>query len=141
MAPLPNALFSHCGADEFSSSAYETSGPVDLGRFITSTIVVTGFALPIVLAHSEIIRPSACVMSTIGGAYVDVLVQPNVLISFKTPDWFMAPYLPTRRLSSKKKNLNEMIELCRVYGKQQVAITTVLCFLPFISRPTYLLHP
>jgi hypothetical protein len=70
MAPLPNALFSHCGADEFSSSAYETSGPVDLGRFITSTIVVTGFALPIVLAHSEIIRPSACVMSTIGGALV-----------------------------------------------------------------------
>lgn len=67
LAPLPNALFSHCGSDEFASSAYENSGPVDLGRFITSIFVVTGFALPIVLAHSEVIRPVACVMSIVGG--------------------------------------------------------------------------
>ncbi|KAF9246509.1 vacuolar protein sorting 55 superfamily protein [Melanogaster broomeanus] len=69
LAPLPNALFAHCGGDEFSS--YESSaGPVDLGRFITSTIVVTGFALPVVLTHSEVIRPGACAMSIIGGALV-----------------------------------------------------------------------
>lgn len=67
LAPLPNAVFSHCGGDEFSAS-YEGSGPVDLGRFITSFIVVTGFALPIVLTHSEIIRPGACAMSIVGGA-------------------------------------------------------------------------
>lgn len=66
LAPLPNALFSHCGGDEFSAS-YEGSGPMDLGRFITSFVVVTGFALPIVLMHSEIIRPGACVMSVVGG--------------------------------------------------------------------------
>jgi len=69
LAPLPNALFSQCGGDEFSAT-YEGSGPVDLGRFLTSTIVVTGFAFPIVLTHSEIIRPGACVMSIIGGALV-----------------------------------------------------------------------
>ncbi|KAF9227912.1 vacuolar protein sorting 55 [Gyrodon lividus] len=69
LAPLPNALFAHCGGDEFSS--YESStGPVDLGRFITSTIVVTGFALPVVFTHSEVIRPGACVMSIIGGGLV-----------------------------------------------------------------------
>ncbi|KAF8136368.1 vacuolar protein sorting 55 superfamily protein [Boletus edulis] len=69
LAPLPNALFAHCGGDEFSS--YEAnSGPVDLGRFITSVIVVTGFALPIVLTHSEVIRPGACAMSIIGGGLV-----------------------------------------------------------------------
>ncbi|KIJ69382.1 hypothetical protein HYDPIDRAFT_179214 [Hydnomerulius pinastri MD-312] len=68
LAPLPNALFAHCGGDEFSS--YEGSGPVDLGRFITSTVVVTGFALPVVLTHSEVIRPGACVMSIIGGGLV-----------------------------------------------------------------------
>lgn len=69
LAPLPNALFAHCGGDEFSS--YETNaGPVDLGRFITSIIVVSGFALPVVLTHSEVIRPGACVMSTIGGGCV-----------------------------------------------------------------------
>lgn len=66
LAPLPNALFSHCGSDEFSAS-YEGSGPIDLGRFITSVVVVTGFALPIVLAHSEVIKAGACIMSIIGG--------------------------------------------------------------------------
>ncbi|CAL1704448.1 unnamed protein product [Somion occarium] len=69
LAPLPNAVFAHCGGDDFSTD-YEGSGPVDLGRFITAIIVVTGFALPLVLAHSEIIRPAACAMSIIGGALV-----------------------------------------------------------------------
>ncbi|KZV62839.1 vacuolar protein sorting 55 [Peniophora sp. CONT] len=69
MAPLPNALFSQCGADDFSD--YEsTHGPADLGRFITSIFVVTGFALPLVLAHAEVITPGASVMSIIGGGLV-----------------------------------------------------------------------
>ncbi|TCD71883.1 kinesin motor protein cin8 [Steccherinum ochraceum] len=69
LAPLPNAIFAHCGGDDFSTD-YEGSGPVDLGRFITSTVVVTGFALPLVLAHSEIIKPGACAMSIVGGGLV-----------------------------------------------------------------------
>lgn len=69
LAPLPNAVFAHCGADDFSTDG-EGSGPVDLGRFITAMVVVTGFALPLVLAHSGVIHPTACVMSIIGGAYV-----------------------------------------------------------------------
>lgn len=68
LAPLPNALFSHCGSDELSS--YEGSAPVDLGRFITALFVVTGFALPIVLAHSHVIDVKACVMSITGGGCV-----------------------------------------------------------------------
>ncbi|EKM55574.1 uncharacterized protein PHACADRAFT_256286 [Phanerochaete carnosa HHB-10118-sp] len=69
LAPLPNALFAHCGGDDLTAD-YEGSGPVDLGRFLTSFVVVTGFALPLVLAHSEIIRPGACAMSIIGGSLV-----------------------------------------------------------------------
>lgn len=69
IAPLPNALFSHCGSDDFSGS-YESNGAVDLGRFLTSLIVVTGFAFPIVLAHSGVITNSACAMSIVGGGYV-----------------------------------------------------------------------
>ncbi|KAJ3559109.1 hypothetical protein NM688_g537 [Phlebia brevispora] len=69
LAPLPNAIFSHCGNDDFTTD-YEGSGPIDLGRFITATVVVTGFALPLVLTHSDIIRPGACAMSIIGGALV-----------------------------------------------------------------------
>jgi len=70
LAPLPNALFSHCGADDFSTDYGEGSSPVDLGRFITAFIVVTGFSLPLVLAHSEIIKSGASVMSLIGGGLV-----------------------------------------------------------------------
>ncbi|KAG6909695.1 hypothetical protein DXG01_015896 [Tephrocybe rancida] len=66
VAPLPNAVFAHCGSDDYG----ESSGPVDLGRFLTSIIVVSGFALPIILAHSEVINPKACVMSIIGGGLV-----------------------------------------------------------------------
>ncbi|KAI6109215.1 vacuolar protein sorting 55 protein [Pisolithus croceorrhizus] len=69
LAPLPNALFAHCGADDFSAHE-STASAVDLGRFITATVVVTGFALPIVLTHSEVIKPAACVMSIIGGGLV-----------------------------------------------------------------------
>ncbi|KAJ6502506.1 vacuolar protein sorting 55 superfamily protein [Mycena sanguinolenta] len=71
LAPLPNALFAHCGSDEFTGS-YEggSSGPVDLGRFITAMIVTSGFALPLVLAHAQVIHPAACVMSIIGGSLV-----------------------------------------------------------------------
>ncbi|KAL0946869.1 hypothetical protein HGRIS_013035 [Hohenbuehelia grisea] len=70
LAPLPNAIFSHCGADDFAGSYENSSGPVDLGRFITAMIVVTGFALPIVLAHSAVITPGSCAMSIIGGGLV-----------------------------------------------------------------------
>jgi hypothetical protein len=69
LAPLPNALFAHCGGDEFSSND-GASGAVDLGRFLTSIVVVTGFALPVVLTHSEVVKPGACAMSIIGGGYV-----------------------------------------------------------------------
>ncbi|KIM87114.1 hypothetical protein PILCRDRAFT_815575 [Piloderma croceum F 1598] len=69
LAPLPNAIFSQCGGDEFSAS-YEGSGPEDLGRFITAIIVVTGFAFPLVLTHSEVITSGACAMSIVGGGLV-----------------------------------------------------------------------
>jgi len=74
LAPLPNALFSHCGSDEFAAS-YENSGPIDFGRFITSIVVVSGFALPIVLAHSGIIHPNASAMSIVGGGLVYGTIQ------------------------------------------------------------------
>lgn len=72
LAPLPNALFAHCTPDDFiSSQDYDASSPaVDLGRFITSCIVITGFGLPLILQHAEIIKPVASYMSIGGGACV-----------------------------------------------------------------------
>lgn len=107
LAPLPNALFSHCGSDELSGG-YEGSGPLDLGRFITSMFVVTGFALPVVLAHSEVIRPGACVMSIIGGGYTHLRLSCYEAADFDVSDWSMGRYWLTRRHSSRKTpNLTE----------------------------------
>ena len=80
LAPLPNALFPHCGSNDFSA---ESSGLVDLGRFITSIIVVTGFAFPIVLAHAEVIRMGACVTSIVGGGWAFSLL-PSFIRFFDT---------------------------------------------------------
>lgn len=101
LAPLPNALFSHCGSDEFAGS-YDgaSSGPVDLGRFITAMIVTSGFALPIVLAHAEVIRNAACVMSILGGGYVGHPAVHSTGLLY--PALFMAQYWPTPLLSGRK---------------------------------------
>ena len=71
LAPLPNALAGSCArASEFSPEYDATSPIIDFGRFMTSCVVVTGFALPIALAHAQVIHPAASVMSIIGGGLV-----------------------------------------------------------------------
>ncbi len=109
LAPLPNALFSHCGADDFSTDYGEGSSPVDLGRFITAFIVVTGFSLPLVLAHSEIIKSGASIMSLIGGGYVRSYSVASALPCLLTTSAFtsraalyMGLLWPTQPLSDKK---------------------------------------
>jgi hypothetical protein len=47
-----------------------SSSYTDFGRFLTGMLVTTGLALPLLLAHSEIIQPAACWMSMAGGALV-----------------------------------------------------------------------
>lgn len=69
LAPLPNAIFSHCSnPDDFIENA--GSSFVDLGRFLTGFLVVMGVALPAVLAHSGVITVAAGVMSMVGGLLV-----------------------------------------------------------------------
>jgi len=67
-APLPNSLFANCRGDDFAGD--EGSGAIDFGRFVTSVIVVTGFAFPLILAHADVIKKEACVMSIVGGGLV-----------------------------------------------------------------------
>jgi len=68
-APLPNSLCARCaGADDFSADY--NSAYVDFGNWLTSGIVVMGFALPITLAHTGVITEMAGIMSIAGGALV-----------------------------------------------------------------------
>ncbi|KAK0273269.1 Vacuolar protein sorting-associated protein 55 [Friedmanniomyces endolithicus] len=47
-----------------------SSSIVELGRFMTGFLVVMGVALPVVLAHCDLIRPEAMVMSIVGGLLI-----------------------------------------------------------------------
>ncbi len=70
-APFPNALAAAGVRSSDFSAEYDNSSPIiDFGRFMTSIMVVTGFALPIVLAHAQVIHPVASVMSIAGGGLV-----------------------------------------------------------------------
>jgi len=69
LAPLPNWICGRCSnPDDFVESS--GSAVVDFGRFCTGFLVVMGIALPAVLAHSEIIRIPAMIMSIVGGLLI-----------------------------------------------------------------------
>jgi hypothetical protein len=69
LAPVPNWICSHCAnPDDFVESS--GAAVLDLGRFCTGFLVVMGLALPVILAHAEIIRVPAMIMSVIGGLLI-----------------------------------------------------------------------
>ncbi|CEJ89847.1 Putative Vacuolar protein sorting 55 [[Torrubiella] hemipterigena] len=69
IAPIPNWICSRCAnPDDFVESS--GAAVLDLGRFFTGFFVLMGMALPVVLAHSEIIRVEAMIMSIVGGLLI-----------------------------------------------------------------------
>ncbi|KAF4876201.1 Vacuolar protein sorting-associated protein 55 [Colletotrichum siamense] len=74
LAPIPNWICSRCAnPDDFVESS--GAAVLDLGRFCTGFLVVMGIvtvsaALPIVLAHSDLIQIEAMFMSIIGGLLI-----------------------------------------------------------------------
>ncbi|KAL0087880.1 vacuolar protein sorting 55-domain-containing protein [Phycomyces blakesleeanus] len=93
LAPLPNEIFGRCSEehgselwnDEYAiyisleyllqllinfDNSDNSSSFTDAGRFITGILIVTGFCLPFVLAHAEVITVPAMIMSIIGGVLV-----------------------------------------------------------------------
>ena len=46
------------------------AGVLDLGRFLTGALVITGLALPIALTHSHVITTAACALSISGGVLI-----------------------------------------------------------------------
>jgi hypothetical protein len=67
LAPLPNLVCARCaaGLDDSYQRAF-----FDAGYFLTGLLITSGFALPAVLAHLEIMSTSALVMALAGGLIV-----------------------------------------------------------------------
>jgi len=74
LAPFPNLI---CGKHEDHSFSGEGgSGIKDLGYFLTGFLVISGFGIPAVLAHSQIIPLAAMGLALAGGliVYATILV-------------------------------------------------------------------
>eukprot|EP01113_Clastostelium_recurvatum_P045219 TRINITY_DN773_c0_g2_i1.p1 TRINITY_DN773_c0_g2~~TRINITY_DN773_c0_g2_i1.p1 ORF type:complete len:130 (-),score=33.44 TRINITY_DN773_c0_g2_i1:126-515(-) len=74
LAPFPNLI---CGRHEdHSFSGDGGSGIKDLGFFLTGFLVISGFGIPAVLAHSKIIPIEAMALALAGGlvVYATILV-------------------------------------------------------------------
>ncbi|KAI9365440.1 vacuolar protein sorting 55 [Zopfochytrium polystomum] len=69
LAPIPNWVAKRVagGSDFFSE---ENRGVLETGYFVTSFFVVSGFAIPFVLAHASLISVPAMYMSLIGGILI-----------------------------------------------------------------------
>ncbi|OQE19273.1 hypothetical protein PENFLA_c019G02287 [Penicillium flavigenum] len=69
VAPLPNWICQRCAnPDDFMDSS--SNSAMDFGRFLTGFLVLTGIALPIVLARSGAIEIPAMIMSIFGGLLI-----------------------------------------------------------------------
>ncbi|CAH7688773.1 vacuolar protein sorting 55 [Phakopsora pachyrhizi] len=83
ISPLPKFLASNCMGSDYELSADYSNVPLETADFFTSMLLTTGVALPLVLAHSDIINQSACYMSIAGGALVYTTI--TVYSHFFTP--------------------------------------------------------
>ncbi|KAG9293776.1 hypothetical protein G9A89_019113 [Geosiphon pyriformis] len=74
LAPIPNIIFSSRAGNEEILSDNTPNGFKDFSQFLTAVLLVTGFCLPYVLAHSGAITYIAMVMSIGGGAFVYITI-------------------------------------------------------------------
>lgn len=87
IAPLPNALFGRYVSSD--PLADVSTSVADFGKFLTAMLVVSGFGLPVVLAHSEIITRAAMVMGISGGGLVyGTIIAYSVVFSGRSDDGF-----------------------------------------------------
>ncbi|KAI9291793.1 vacuolar protein sorting 55 superfamily protein [Neoconidiobolus thromboides FSU 785] len=76
-AAIPNPLCQRCSnINEDILSDNNNNGFSDAGKFLTSVFVVSGFGLPLVLSHSNLIEPMAATLSISGG----LLIYASILL-------------------------------------------------------------
>ncbi|KAI9100665.1 vacuolar protein sorting 55 [Phlyctochytrium arcticum] len=71
LAPLPNLICGRVdGGGDIWSDGGDRRGIAETGTFITSFLVISGFGIPMVLAHAGKIQEMAMAMSVTGGLMV-----------------------------------------------------------------------
>jgi len=73
LAPLPNLMCSRCGTDPLDVSGRNFK---DLGFFLTGALVISGFGLPAVLAHAQLIQIPALLLGIGGG----IIVYASIIV-------------------------------------------------------------
>jgi len=86
LAPFPNIFFARCGDSDPTSPQRNW---VDTGYFITGFLVVSGFGVPGVLTHADIINDKAFILSLFGGliVYGSILLYIHFFHSKKEDDF------------------------------------------------------
>lgn len=73
LAPFPNLIQSHTKSD-FSSTSFDMNDSPksgsELSFFVTSLLITSGFGLPFVLAHTNVITWTAMELSFVGGVLI-----------------------------------------------------------------------
>jgi len=87
LAPIPNLIFGRCvGYEDRYGHMFK-----DIGFFLTGICIVSGFALPGVLAHVNLMSPNALFMALAGGTivYCSILVYLHYFHKPATTDPFL----------------------------------------------------
>jgi len=87
LAPFPNLFFARCGESYLDSASRNWQ---DTGYFLTGFLVVSGFGVPAVLTHAEIISTNAFILSLFGGliVYGSILLYIHFFHSKSDEDMF-----------------------------------------------------
>ncbi|RMX57478.1 hypothetical protein pdam_00020856 [Pocillopora damicornis] len=84
LAPIPTVIAKRF-CEDFSSNA--ASIVKEIAMFFTAGIVVSGFGLPIVLAHSEIIKWGAMALVSSGNVFIFVTILIYFIVFSGEDDW------------------------------------------------------
>jgi len=82
-APVPNMICSRCGSDPLDQSGRNFK---DMGFFLTGTLVVSGFGILVVLAHSEVIQIGAMFLALGGGLIIYATIIVFIHFFWKKKD-------------------------------------------------------
>jgi hypothetical protein len=67
LAPIPNRIAKAMSQRDYGEIH---GGNLEIGYFFTSIFITTGFGIPLVLNHAEVITNHAMIMSIIGGLLI-----------------------------------------------------------------------